>query len=76
MADIREENDGSKGDHNARRTNRRLPPARANEIAENRAANAALPWGVRIGSSMYAQRFFTEEQAQRLADLIGGQVCN
>jgi hypothetical protein len=76
MADIREDNDGSKGDHNARRTQRHLPPAMANEIAENLSANAALAWGVEIFGRMNAQRFTTKEQAQRLADQIGGKVCN
>lgn len=76
MADIREENDGSKGDHHARRTQRHLPTAMANEIAENLAANAKLAWGVEIFGRMHAQRFATEEQAQRIADLIGGKVCN
>lgn len=72
MADIRENNDGLVSDRNARRT----PPALAAEIAGNLAANARLAWGVRIFGRMNAQRFATKEQAQRLADQIGGEVCN
>ncbi len=72
MADIRENNESLVSDRNARR----IPPALAAEVAGNLAANTALPWGVRIFGRMNAQRFATQEQAQAVADKIGGTVCN